>query len=410
MRRFAAGEVDVLVATTVIEVGVDVPNATADGDHGRRPVRRLPAAPAARPSRPGDAPRASACWSPTCPPGRPRASAWTPSPRRQDGFELSRVDLEQRREGDVLGAAQSGAPLQPAPARRDPRRGRHRRGARGGHWRSSPPTRNCWTAPGTAPRDLDGAARGAAGELPGQGLSAAHRRGSAPAGARLAAPPGTRHPADLRPGARGAVLHARGATRRPRRRPLPRPVRRLGRGRPGGAEPRGRHVLLVESDRPAARASCGRTSRSSGCPAPRSSRAPVEQLVADQPPRAPYDIVFLDPPYARGGATTSARSSAHLRRARLARRRGARGRGASDPRRRLQPGRTATTRNGPGATARARFGTVAPPIARPHGSDRRPSGLVRRAVCPGSFDPVTNGHLDIIGRASGSTTRSSSRC
>src|SRR3954463_5064108 len=30
----------------------------------------------------------------------------------------------------------------------------------------------------------------------------------------------------------------------------------------------------------------------------------------------------------------------------------------------------------------------------------RPGGRVRRAVCPGSSDPVTNGHLDIIGRAS----------
>ena len=52
MRRFAAGEVDVLVATTVVEVGVDVANATAMVVHGRRPVRRLPAAPAARPGRP----------------------------------------------------------------------------------------------------------------------------------------------------------------------------------------------------------------------------------------------------------------------------------------------------------------------------------------------------------------------
>jgi len=34
-------------------------------------------------------------------------------------------------------------------------------------------------------------------------------------------------------------------------------------------------------------------------------------------------------------------------------------------------------------------------------TEKRVSSLVRRAVCPGSFDPVTNGHLDIIGRAAG---------
>ncbi len=48
MRAFAAGEIDVLVATTVIEVGVDVPERHRDDRAGRRPVRRLPTAPAAR--------------------------------------------------------------------------------------------------------------------------------------------------------------------------------------------------------------------------------------------------------------------------------------------------------------------------------------------------------------------------
>ena len=55
---FAAGEIDVLVATTVIEVGVDVAERHRDGGHGRRPVRDLPAAPAARPGRPGGVARA----------------------------------------------------------------------------------------------------------------------------------------------------------------------------------------------------------------------------------------------------------------------------------------------------------------------------------------------------------------
>ena len=57
MGRFVAGELDVLVATTVIEVGVDVPERLGDGDLRRRPLRDLPAAPAPRPHRPRRPPR-----------------------------------------------------------------------------------------------------------------------------------------------------------------------------------------------------------------------------------------------------------------------------------------------------------------------------------------------------------------
>ena len=85
------------------------PQRHRDGDHGRRPVRRLPAAPAARPGRPRHAPPACACWSPRRPRRARPAPGSTRSPRTLDGFELSRIDLEQRREGDVLGQAQSGA-------------------------------------------------------------------------------------------------------------------------------------------------------------------------------------------------------------------------------------------------------------------------------------------------------------
>ncbi|UYQ64640.1 ATP-dependent DNA helicase RecG [Streptomyces peucetius] len=107
MRRFAAGEVDVLVATTVIEVGVNVPNATAmvimDADRfGVSQLHQLRGR-VGRGSAPGlcllvtEMPEAS--------PARQRLTAVAAT---LDGFELSRIDLEQRREGDVLGQAQSG--------------------------------------------------------------------------------------------------------------------------------------------------------------------------------------------------------------------------------------------------------------------------------------------------------------
>ncbi|MFF7142980.1 ATP-dependent DNA helicase RecG [Streptomyces nodosus] len=108
MRRFAAGETDVLVATTVIEVGVNVPNATAmvimDADRfGVSQLHQLRGR-VGRGSAPGlcllvtEMPEASAA--------RARLNSVAAT---LDGFELSRIDLEQRREGDVLGQAQSGA-------------------------------------------------------------------------------------------------------------------------------------------------------------------------------------------------------------------------------------------------------------------------------------------------------------
>jgi len=108
MERFRAGRLDVLVATTVIEVGVDVPNATVmvvlDADRfGVSQLHQL----RGRIGR-GSAPGLCVLVTdvePESPSGeRLRAVAST-----TDGFALSRVDLEQRREGDVLGAAQSGA-------------------------------------------------------------------------------------------------------------------------------------------------------------------------------------------------------------------------------------------------------------------------------------------------------------
>ncbi|WP_327719607.1 ATP-dependent DNA helicase RecG [Streptomyces sp. NBC_00490] len=108
MRRFAAGETHVLVATTVIEVGVNVPNATAmvimDADRfGVSQLHQLR-------GRVGRGSAAGLCLlvteMPEASPARQRLNAVAAT---LDGFELSRIDLEQRREGDVLGQAQSGA-------------------------------------------------------------------------------------------------------------------------------------------------------------------------------------------------------------------------------------------------------------------------------------------------------------
>ncbi|WNF29849.1 ATP-dependent DNA helicase RecG [Streptomyces sp. C11-1] len=107
MRRFAAGAVDVLVATTVIEVGVNVPNATAmvimDADRfGVSQLHQLRGR-VGRGSAPGLCLLVSEAHEAS--PARARLSAVAAT---LDGFELSRIDLEQRREGDVLGQAQSG--------------------------------------------------------------------------------------------------------------------------------------------------------------------------------------------------------------------------------------------------------------------------------------------------------------
>jgi ATP-dependent DNA helicase RecG len=107
MTAFAAGEVDVLVATTVIEVGVDVPNATVmvvmDAERfGVSQLHQLR-------GRVGRGDAAGLCLlvteAPEASQSRERLDAIAAT---ADGFRLSRLDLEQRREGDVLGAAQAG--------------------------------------------------------------------------------------------------------------------------------------------------------------------------------------------------------------------------------------------------------------------------------------------------------------
>jgi ATP-dependent DNA helicase RecG len=107
MRAFAAREVDVLVATTVVEVGVDVPNATVmvvmDADRfGVSQLHQLRGR-VARGKHQGLCLLVSEASTTSATGQRLAAVAGT-----SDGFELARLDLETRREGDVLGAAQSG--------------------------------------------------------------------------------------------------------------------------------------------------------------------------------------------------------------------------------------------------------------------------------------------------------------
>ena len=107
MQAFSAGEIDVLVSTTVIEVGVDVPNATImvimDADRfGVSQLHQLRGR-VGRGTSPGLCLLVTNCEEESAARERLNAVAGT-----LDGFELSRIDLEQRREGDVLGANQSG--------------------------------------------------------------------------------------------------------------------------------------------------------------------------------------------------------------------------------------------------------------------------------------------------------------
>ncbi|MFT3877699.1 MAG: ATP-dependent DNA helicase RecG [Propioniciclava sp.] len=107
MSAFAAGEVDVLVATTIVEVGVDVPNATMmviwDADRfGISQLHQLRGR-IGRGSLPGVCLLVSSA--------EPDAPSWerlAAVASTRDGFVLAELDLAQRREGDVLGATQSG--------------------------------------------------------------------------------------------------------------------------------------------------------------------------------------------------------------------------------------------------------------------------------------------------------------
>src|SRR4029077_5503319 len=101
MTAFVAGEIDVLVATTVVEVGVDVPNATVmavmDADRfGVSQLHQLRGR-VGRGSHPG-----LCLLHTTAPEGSPGRTRLDEVAATLDGFRLAEVDLQQRREGDVL--------------------------------------------------------------------------------------------------------------------------------------------------------------------------------------------------------------------------------------------------------------------------------------------------------------------
>jgi ATP-dependent DNA helicase RecG len=117
MDLFRAGQLDVLVATTVIEVGVDVPNATVmvvlDADRfGIAQLHQLR-------GRVGRGEHASTCWLVTQEQegGNARVEALVAS---TDGFELAEVDLDLRGEGTLMSTSQKGSSdLKLASLRRD---------------------------------------------------------------------------------------------------------------------------------------------------------------------------------------------------------------------------------------------------------------------------------------------------
>jgi ATP-dependent DNA helicase RecG len=118
MDRFRAGETDVLVATTVIEVGIDVPEATVmiveDAERfGLAQLHQLRGR-VGRGAEPGEV---LLFADPKTAEGRARMEAMVSV---SDGFELAEYDLKLRGEGDVLGLRQSGLPvLKLASAARD---------------------------------------------------------------------------------------------------------------------------------------------------------------------------------------------------------------------------------------------------------------------------------------------------
>ena len=401
MRDFAAGKLDVLVATTVIEVGVDVPNATVmivlDADRfGVSQLHQLR-------GRIGRGTAPGLCLLVTeadaAAPARERLDAVAST---VDGFRLAELDLELRREGDVLGEAQSGSRshLRLLSLLRDSDVIAEARRQAIDLLADDPELDG---APG-AGGGRGGAGRRRAGRVPREGVTPPSMRAvtrivaGSRRGRRIAAPAGrdTRPTSDRVREALFSALAARTDLVGCRFLDL-----YAGSGAVGlEAASRGAAaVLLVESDPRAAR-----TVRANIDDA-----GPRRRLPADHRPRSASLLSqAADRPVRRG-----------LRRPAVRRRRRRGGRGCSTrwsatagwPRTRWwwssarpdppsRPGRRRPDRGRRPALRRDH--AVVRPIGDTVAARRARAGrrAMRRAVCPGSFDPVTNGHLDIIGRSS----------
>lgn len=108
MASFARGEADVAVATTVIEVGVDVPNATPMVIEDAGPVRPEPAAPAPRPGRPGQGKKLLHPHHPQ--PQSGDAQRLKALCKTADGFKIAEEDLRLRGPGDFFGPGSPACP------------------------------------------------------------------------------------------------------------------------------------------------------------------------------------------------------------------------------------------------------------------------------------------------------------
>ena len=366
MAQFKARELDVLVATTVIEVGVDVPNATImivqEADRfGLAQLHQLR-------GRVGRGAEQSYCLlisrqrEELTDNAQERLQALVDSTRR---LRAGREDLELRGEGQLLGTRQAGvSDLHFVHWRADrPLLERARAAAEGLVDYEGPLAEEVERVFGDATRRLDAACSRADHRRLAQGRP--HLRAE-----------GSRHPADRRSRARGCLQPARpGAAEEATVLDL-----FAGSGAMGlEALRRGAaHATFVESDREACRTINRNLDKLALENATVLCQDALTALRADARAGTRYDLVLLDPPYRRFSSLQNAMIS-HLPEI-------------------LAPGGTLLVETARRRGTRAAAAEADDPPLR----SGPPDPLRRRvitAIYPGTYDPVTNGHVDVITRA-----------